>query len=93
MVGWDTGNVKKLGAGADTIKASLIDRKPSLDDRNQALLKCPTLTKFYRAYYPELDAAEGVAEWVFTVQLLMKMVHRRKNPATNTIIMTIADSR
>lgn len=43
------------------------------------------LTKHYRLFYPELDAAEGVGEWIKTVQLLMKKVSARKNQETNTV--------
>lgn len=39
MVGWDAGNVKKLGAGAETVKAAFIDRRPTLEDREKAIAK------------------------------------------------------
>jgi hypothetical protein len=93
QVGWDAGNVKKLGSGEKTMQASFIDRKPTLEDRGKAVAKAPLLTKHYRTFYPELDAEEGVGEWVKTVQLLMKAVAKRRDPATNSVILTVADHR
>ena len=55
-VGWDGGNVRKLGAGVDTVKPALIARTPTLDDRSKAHEKAPSLTKHYRLAYPELDS-------------------------------------
>lgn len=93
QVGWDAGNVKKLGSGEKTMQASFIDRKPTLEDRGKAIAKAPLLTKHYRTFYPELDSEEGVGEWVKTVQLLMKAVAKRKDPTTNSVILTVADHR
>ena len=53
---WDEGNVKKLGPGVETVKASLIARSPTLDDRTRALEMAPTLSKYYRQTYSELES-------------------------------------
>ena len=45
MVGWDAGNVKKLGSGAETLRATFIDRNPTLEDRGKAVSKAPGLVR------------------------------------------------
>ena len=55
---WDGGNVKKPGIGTDSIRASFLDRRPTLEDRTTAADVAPAISKYYNQYYPELGADE-----------------------------------